>query len=79
MLDRLPTLGTVADRSVRLRALMSRCLALRNLVSGCASVRARCCAWPQRPGAAAVAEQLFISYNTVKSHLKTSYRKLGVT
>ncbi len=26
-----------------------------------------------------IAEQLFISYNTVKSHLKTSYRKLGVS
>ena len=26
-----------------------------------------------------IAEQLFISYNTVKSHLKTTYRKLGVS
>ena len=26
-----------------------------------------------------IGEQLFISYNTVKSHLKTAYRKLGVT
>jgi LuxR family maltose regulon positive regulatory protein len=26
-----------------------------------------------------IADQLFISYNTVKSHLKTSYRKLGVS
>jgi LuxR family maltose regulon positive regulatory protein len=26
-----------------------------------------------------IAEQLYISYNTVKSHLKTSYRKLGVS
>ncbi|WP_345530124.1 helix-turn-helix transcriptional regulator [Nocardioides endophyticus] len=26
-----------------------------------------------------IAEQLFISYNTVKSHFKTSYRKLGVS
>jgi len=26
-----------------------------------------------------IGEQLFISYNTVKSHLKTAYRKLGVS
>ena len=26
-----------------------------------------------------IADQLFISYNTVKSHLKAAYRKLGVS
>ena len=26
-----------------------------------------------------IADQLFISYNTVKTHFKTTYRKLGAT
>ena len=26
-----------------------------------------------------IADQFFISYNTVKTHLKAAYRKLGVT
>jgi LuxR family transcriptional regulator, maltose regulon positive regulatory protein len=81
VLDRLPDPGDLAERSARLRRLMAQRLRRTSEFGEqlsdreIAVLRLAAAGLGQRE----IAEQLFISYNTVKSHLKTSYRKLGVT
>lgn len=80
ILDRLPDPGALPARSAGLRRVLAaprhhatefgeqlsdREIAVLGLVAEGLSQRQ-------------IAGQLFISYNTVKSHLKTAYRKLGV-
>jgi LuxR family maltose regulon positive regulatory protein len=79
VLDRLPNPGTLRTRSERLRQtlpttgrhvtefgeeLSSREIAVLRLAASGLTQRE-------------IADQLFISYNTVKTHLKSTYRKLG--
>jgi LuxR family maltose regulon positive regulatory protein len=81
ILDRLPDPGNLRERSARLRDLLDapmrrtpefgQQLSVREI----AVLRLAAAGLGQRQ----IAEQLFISYNTVKSHLASSYRKLGVT
>ena len=81
ILDRLPDPGDLRERSERLRELLAAPVRRASefgeqLTDREMSVlRLAAAGLGQRQ----IAEQLFISYNTVKSHLKTSYRKLGVT
>jgi ATP/maltotriose-dependent transcriptional regulator MalT len=81
VLDRLPDPGNLAERSARLRTLVAERLRRTSQFGEqlsdreIAVLRLAAAGLGQRE----IAEQLFISYNTVKSHLKTSYRKLGVT
>jgi LuxR family maltose regulon positive regulatory protein len=81
VLDRLPDPGDLAERSARLRTLVAERLRRTSQFGEqlsdreIAVLRLAAAGLGQRE----IAEQLFISYNTVKSHLKTSYRKLGVT
>ena len=81
ILNRLPDPGNLADRSVRLRALMAKPLPHASEFGERLSERESAVLRLAAAGLAQrqIAEQLFISYNTVKSHLKTSYRKLGVS
>ncbi|WP_456788794.1 LuxR C-terminal-related transcriptional regulator [Cellulomonas sp. P5_C5] len=81
ILDRLPDPGALLVRAASLRAALSapvrhatefgEALSEREVVV----LRLAADGLQQRE----IADQLFISYNTVKSHLKAAYRKLGVT
>jgi len=81
ILDRVPEPGDLRDRSARLRGLLDapvrpasdfgQKLSDRELDV----LRLAAAGLDQRQ----IGEQLYISYNTVKSHLKTAYRKLGVS
>lgn len=81
VLDRLPDAGALVARSTALRGMLAapgghptefgEALSEREVVV----LRLAGDGLQQRE----IAEQLFISYNTVKSHLKAAYRKLGVT
>jgi LuxR family maltose regulon positive regulatory protein len=79
IIDRLPNPGALAGRSARLRGNLLT--AARHLtefgeeLSGREIVVLQLAAdgLTQRE----IADQLFISYNTVKTHLKATYRKLG--
>ena len=81
ILGRLPNPGDLPTRSARLRG--SQLAAARHLtefgeeLSGREIVVLQLAAdgLTQRE----IADQLFISYNTVKTHLKATYRKLGAT
>jgi LuxR family maltose regulon positive regulatory protein len=81
IIDRLPDPGTLRDRSEQLRGSLST--GVRHLtefgegLSGREIVVLQLAAegLTQRE----IADQLFISYNTVKTHLKATYRKLGAT
>ncbi|KQR15982.1 LuxR C-terminal-related transcriptional regulator [Cellulomonas sp. Leaf334] len=80
ILDRLPDPGALVARSTELRAALAAPvrhaaefgeeLSEREVVV----LRLAADGLQQRE----IADQLFISYNTVKSHLKAAYRKLGV-
>ena len=81
VLDRLPDPGALVARAASLRAVLAvparhatqfgEELSERELVV----LRLAADGLQQRE----IADQLFISYNTVKTHLKAAYRKLGVT
>ena len=81
VLDRLPDAGGLVARAAALRAALAAPsrhatefgeeLSEREVVV----LRLAADGLQQRE----IADQLFISYNTVKSHLKAAYRKLGVT
>ena len=80
ILDRLPDPGALVARAAALRAALAAParhatefgeeLSAREVVV----LRLAADGLQQRE----IADQLFISYNTVKSHLKAAYRKLGV-
>ena len=80
ILDRLPDPGALVARAAALRAMLSAPtrhagefgeeLSAREIVV----LRLAADGLQQRE----IADQLYISYNTVKSHLKSAYRKLGV-
>jgi LuxR family transcriptional regulator, maltose regulon positive regulatory protein len=81
ILDRIPDPGSLRERSARL-AELTRTPARVTAEYGeqlsdreLAVLRLAAKGLEQRQ----IAEQLYISYNTVKTHLKTSYRKLGVS
>lgn len=81
ILDRLPDPGALVARAAALRAVLAAParhsaefgeeLSEREVVV----LRLAADGLQQRE----IADQLFISYNTVKTHLKAAYRKLGVT
>ena len=81
ILDRLPDPGALVARAADLRELLAaparHVTAFGEELSEREVVVLRLAAdgLQQRE----IADQLFISYNTVKSHLKAAYRKLGVT
>ena len=81
ILDRVPDPGDLRDRSARLRAQLDAPVRLASEFGDALSereldvLRLAAEGLDQRQ----IGEQLFISYNTVKSHLKTAYRKLGVS
>jgi LuxR family maltose regulon positive regulatory protein len=81
ILDRLPDPGDLPARSRRLRALLTTPLGHASEFGEQLSDRETAVLRLAAEGLTQrqVAEQLFISYNTVKSHLKASYRKLGAT
>jgi len=80
-LDRLPDAGNLRDRSARLAeqlvAPVRRASEFGEQLTDREMDVLRLAA--AGLGQRQIAGQLFISYNTVKSHLKTSYRKLGAT
>jgi LuxR family maltose regulon positive regulatory protein len=81
ILDRLPDPGALPARSQRLRqdasAVVRHVTEFGEELSDreIAVLRLAADGLTQRE----IADQLFISYNTVKSHLKATYRKLGAT
>jgi LuxR family maltose regulon positive regulatory protein len=81
ILDRLPDPGALPARSRDLRGSMT--MPLRHLTEFGEQLSAREITVLQLAAAGLtqreIAQQLFISYNTVKSHLKATYRKLGAT
>ena len=81
VLDRLADPGDLRRRSARLRALVVAPVRHASEFGEVLSERETAVLRLASAGLAQrqIADQLFISYNTVKSHLKTSYRKLGVT
>ncbi len=80
-LDRVSDPGDLRDRSARLRQLLDAPVRLTSQFGEELSdreldvLRLAAEGLNQRQ----IGEQLFISFNTVKSHLKTAYRKLGVS
>jgi LuxR family maltose regulon positive regulatory protein len=81
ILDTLPDPGDLPLRSKRLRKQASS--VIRNWTEFGEELSDREIAVLQLAGEGLtqreVADQLFISYNTVKSHLRSTYRKLGAT
>ena len=81
ILDRVPDPGDLRDRSARVRRVLDTPVRLPSEFGETLSdreldvLRLAAEGLDQRQ----IGEQLFISYNTVKSHLKTAYRKLGVS
>lgn len=81
ILDRLPDAGGLAARSRELRQTVTgpvhRATEFGEQLSGreITVLQLAAAGLSQRE----IADQLFISYNTVKSHLKATYRKLGAT
>jgi LuxR family maltose regulon positive regulatory protein len=81
ILDRIPDCGNLRDRCDQLRLLLAAPVRVATEFGEQLSnreldvLRLSAAGLDQRH----IAAQLFISYNTVKSHLKTSYRKLGVS
>ena len=80
IIDRLPNPGALAGRSAQLRGNLLT--AVRHLTEFGEELSGREIVVLQLAAAGLtqreIAEQLFISYNTVKTHLKATYRKLGV-
>jgi ATP/maltotriose-dependent transcriptional regulator MalT len=81
ILDRIPDSGSLRDRCDQLRLLLAAPIRVASEFGEQLSdrelnvLRLSAAGLDQRH----IAAQLFVSYNTVKSHLKTSYRKLGVS
>jgi LuxR family transcriptional regulator, maltose regulon positive regulatory protein len=81
ILDRIPDPGSLRDRCDQLRLLLAAPVRVASEFGEELSdreldvLRLSAAGLDQRH----IAAQLFISYNTVKSHLKASYRKLGVS
>jgi LuxR family maltose regulon positive regulatory protein len=81
ILDRLPDPGALVARSEDLRRTTAS--SVRHMtefgeqlsVREITVLRLAAAGLTQRE----IADQLFISYNTVKSHMKATYRKLGAT